>query len=97
MGFSLAAESGACSWMCVWLPIAVASLVEHGLEGARASAVVVHRLSCPGAGGIFPDQGPNPCLLHWQADSSPLSHQGGPAWHLIRRREDTQRHRGEGR
>ena len=28
--------------------------------------------------GIFPDQGPNPCLLHWQADSLPLSHQGSP-------------------
>ena len=28
--------------------------------------------------GIFPDQGLNPCLLHWQADSLPLSHQGSP-------------------
>ena len=28
--------------------------------------------------GIFPDQGLNLCLLHWQADSSPLSHQGSP-------------------
>ena len=30
---------------------------------------------------IFPTQGWNPhllCLLHWQAGSSPLSHQGGP-------------------
>ena len=26
--------------------------------------------------GIFPTQGLNPCLLHWQADSLPLSHQG---------------------
>ena len=25
--------------------------------------------------GILPDQGLNPCLLHWQADSLPLSHQ----------------------
>ena len=25
--------------------------------------------------GIFPDQGLNLCLLHWQADSLPLSHQ----------------------
>ena len=33
-------------------------------------------LSCSAACGIFPDQGSNPCLLHWQADSSPLSHQG---------------------
>ena len=28
--------------------------------------------------GIFPIQGSNPCLLPWQADSLPLSHQGGP-------------------
>ena len=28
--------------------------------------------------GIFPTQGSNPCLLHWQADSLPLSHQGSP-------------------
>ena len=26
--------------------------------------------------GIFPDQGWDLCLLHWQADSLPLSHQG---------------------
>ena len=24
----------------------------------------------------FPDQGSNPCPLHWQADSQPLRHQG---------------------
>jgi len=28
--------------------------------------------------GIFLDQGPNSCLLHPQADSFPLSHQGSP-------------------
>ena len=28
--------------------------------------------------GIFPTQGLNPCLLHSQADSLPLSHQGSP-------------------
>ena len=28
--------------------------------------------------GIFPTQGSNPGLLHWQADSLPLSHQGSP-------------------
>ena len=32
--------------------------------GSRASVVV----EC----GIFPDQGSNPCPLHWQADSQPL-------------------------
>ena len=37
--------------------------------GMRASVVVVHRLSSSAACGIFPDQGSNPCPLHWQADS----------------------------
>ena len=35
--------------------------------------------------GIFPNQGLNPCLLHWQADSLPLSHQGSPHGVLIYR------------
>ena len=34
-----------------------------------ASAVVVLRLGCSMAHGIFPDQRLNPCALHWQADS----------------------------
>ena len=37
--------------------------------GARASVAVVHGLTRSGACGIFPDQGPNLCLLRWQADS----------------------------
>ena len=46
--------------------------------GARASVVVAHRLSCSAACGIFLDQSSNLCPLHWQADSSPLCHQGSP-------------------
>ena len=49
----------------------------HGLQSA-GSAVVVHRLSCSAAREIFPDQGLNPCPLHWQADSQRLCHQGSP-------------------
>ena len=70
------------------LLIAVASLAaEHGFWGMQASvvsapgigsAVVVHRLSCSAACEIFLDQALNPCLLHWQVDSLPLSHQGSP-------------------
>ena len=33
-------------------------------------------ISCSTACGISPDQELNPCLLHWQADSPSLSHQG---------------------
>ena len=32
--------------------------------------------SSDSSSGIFPTQGLNPCLLHWQVDSLPLSHQG---------------------
>ena len=49
-----------------------------GLLTVVASLVVEHGLSCPEAYGIFPDQGLNPCPLHWQVDSSPLDHQGSP-------------------
>ena len=41
-----------------------------------SSVVVQHRLNCSKACGIFLDQGSNLCLLHWQADSLPPSHQG---------------------
>ena len=45
----------------------------------RASSVIVaHGPSCSVACGIFPDQGSNPCPLHWQGDSQPLRHQGSP-------------------
>ena len=37
---------------------------------------MVHRLSCTMACGIFSVQGWNPCLLDWQVNSLPLSHQG---------------------
>ena len=37
--------------------------------GVQASVVVAHGFSCSAACGIFPDQGSNPCPLHWQADS----------------------------
>ena len=42
------------------------------------SVVVAHGSSCSAVCGIFPDQGSNPCPLHWQADSQPLRHQGSP-------------------
>ena len=42
------------------------------------SVIVAYGPSCSAARGIFPDQGSNPCPLHWQADSQPLRHQGSP-------------------
>ena len=43
-------------------------VVVRGLQSA-GSVVVAHGLSCSAACGTFPDQGSNPCPLHWQADS----------------------------
>ena len=40
-----------------------------------SSVAVAHGLSFFEACGIFPDQGLNLYLLHWQADPLPLSHQ----------------------
>ena len=36
---------------------------------STGSVVVAHGLSCSAACGVFPDQGSNPCPLHWHADS----------------------------
>ena len=44
--------------------------------GNAGFGTVAHGLSHPKACGIFPDQGLNPHLLQWQADSLLLSHQG---------------------
>ena len=52
-------------------------VVARELQSA-GSVVVAHRLSCSMACGILPDQGSNPCPLHWQVDSKPLRHQGSP-------------------
>ena len=92
-GFVLVVSRGYSSVAMHRLLFAVASLVgELGLQGARASVVaalwlqstdsvvVVHGLSCSEACGIFSNQGLNQGLLHWQADSLPLSHQESPVF-----------------
>ena len=50
-----------------------------GLQ-STGSIVVVHGLNCSLACGILLDQGLNPGLLHWQADSLPLSRQRSPQY-----------------
>ena len=44
---------------------------------------MVHRRSCSVACGILLDQESNPCLLYWQADSSPLGQQESPSWYVV--------------
>ena len=55
------------------------SVAEHRLQTRKLSSCG-SGLSCPVACGILPDQGSNPCPLHWQADSQPLRHQGSPVF-----------------
>ena len=45
---------------------------------AGSRVVVVQGLGCSTACGIFLDQESDLCLLHWQVDSLPWSHQGSP-------------------
>ena len=47
--------------------------------GCAGSGAVSQRPHCSVTCGVLPDQGSNLCLLHWQADSLPLSHQGNPS------------------
>ena len=54
------------------------SLLRFLLLRSTGSIVGVHTLSCLEGCRIFLDQGSNPCLLHWQADSLPLNHLGSP-------------------
>ena len=51
--------------------------LEHSLNSQPPP--VAHGFSCSWACGIFPDQGLKLCLLHWQVNSLPLSHQGRPS------------------
>ena len=46
-----------------------ASVVVARRLWSAGSVVVAYGLSCSAACEIFPDQGLNPCPLHWQADS----------------------------
>ena len=54
--------------VCRPLTIAASLVAEHRLQTLRLSNVA-HGPSCSEACGIFPDQGLNPCPLHWQVDS----------------------------
>ena len=80
-------------WLC-WVFVSVRGLspvaASGGLSLSRplllrstgsrraCSVIVAHGPSRSVACGILPDQGSNPCPLHWQADSQPLRHQGSP-------------------
>ena len=86
-GLSLVAASGGhSSSRCAGLSLLRPLLLQSTGSRRAGSAIVAHGPSCSAACGIFPDQGSNPCPLHWQADSQPLRHQGSPIpffWHHL--------------
>ena len=78
-GLSLVVASGGhSSSQCEGLSLSRPLLLRSTSSRRVCSVVVAHGLSCSASCGIFPDQGSNPCPLHWQADSQPLRHQGSP-------------------
>ena len=82
-GLSLVAESGGhSSSRCAGLSLSRPLLLRSTGSRRASSVVVAHGLSCSAVCGIFPDQGSNPCPLHWQAGSQPLCHQGSPLYHF---------------
>ena len=76
--FSVVASGGHSSSRCAGLSLSRPPLLQSTGSRHAGSVIVAHGPSCSTACGIFPDQGSNPCPLHWQADSQPLRHQGSP-------------------
>ena len=74
----VAASGGHSSLRCTGLSLSRPLLLRSTGSRRAGSVIVAHGPSCSTACGIFPDQGSNPCPLHWQADSQPLRHQGSP-------------------
>ena len=84
-GLSLVAASGGrSSSRCAGHSLSRPLLLWSTGSRRAGSVVVAHRPSSSKACGIFPDQGSNPCPLHWQADSQPLRHQGSPKQALLK-------------
>ena len=76
-GLSLVVASGGhSSSRCTDLSLSRPLLLRSTGSRHAGSVVMAHGPSCSAACGIFPDQGLNPCPLHWQADSQTLRHQG---------------------
>ena len=85
-GLSLVVASGGhSSSRCAGLSLSRPLLLRSTGSRRAGSAIVAHRPSCSAACGILPDQGSNPCPLHWQADSQPLCHKESPLPYVFKR------------
>ena len=78
----VAASGGLSSSRCAGLSLSWPLPLWSTSSRRACSVVVAHGPSRSAACGIFPDQGSNPCPLHWQVDSQPLCHQGSPTFHF---------------
>ena len=65
----VAASGGHFSSRCVGLSLSRPLPLRSTGSRRAGSVVVAHGPSRSAACGILPDQGMNPCPLHWQADS----------------------------
>ena len=81
--YLVVASGGHSSLRCAGLSLSRPLLLWSTGSKRAGSVIVAHGPSCSAACGIFPDQGSNPCPLHWQADSQPLRHQGNPVAIII--------------
>ena len=85
-GLSLVVASGGhSSSRCASLSLLRPLLLWSTGSRRAGSVIVAHGPSRSAACRIFPDQGSNPCPLHWQADSQPLRHQGSPGFTFWRK------------
>ena len=81
---SCSARASHCGGFSLW-SVGSAALRLSGFSSCGSRALEPrHGLSCSVAHGIVPDQGSNPCLLHRQANSLWLSHQGSPGQQLFK-------------
>ena len=79
----VAVSGGDSSSRCAGLSLSRPLLLRSTGSRRAGSVIVAHGPSCSAACGIFPNQGSNPCSLHWQADSQPLHHQGSPKYSVL--------------
>ena len=79
----VAASGGHSSSRCAGLSLSRPLLLPSTGSRRTGSVVVAHGPSRSAACGILPDQGSNPCPLHWQAHSQPLHHQGSPSYKFL--------------
>ena len=74
-----------CMYLFTELCLTICSPMDYSPPGSFVHGVLQGRILewvvVPFCKGLFLDQKSNLCLLHWQADSLPLSHQGSP--HIV--------------